>query len=340
MKQTSWRHLTLWSVLTVSGLFTACGGRNISFLVTRPAEVNLSEYDKITIGDIKGSGGGFVSKLSDLGKFLQGVESRDTWVRKFSAEMAQALTHSGRFELLDYENLRSGGGRDDDTGRVVLISGGILAYDYDEEDTGKDDEKKGKKTNKRADSRQYAFKGTAHVEVQLRIVDLSTSRILATRNFAEHEVIKKSGESSDKARIDNADRRRLFAKCRADIVRSIERVIVPYTERVYVSFETDKELPELEQGFRRVQAGSWDAAIEIFQTATETHSGSPEVHKAYYNLGMSFMYTDRFDQAGAALREAIGRKSSAKYRSAILELNRRVDEKRRLDEQRRDDAQR
>ena len=184
MVKTTWHRLTIWLLLTISGLISGCGGRSISFLVTRPAEVNLSEYDKITIGDIKGSGSGFVSKLSDLGKFLQGVESRDTWVRKFSAEVAQALTHSGRFELLDYENLKSGGGRDDDSGSVVLISGGVLVYDYDEEDTGKDDEKKSKKTNKKTDSRQYAFKGSAHVEVQLRIVDLSTSRILATRNFA------------------------------------------------------------------------------------------------------------------------------------------------------------
>ena len=340
MRKTHWDQLALWSILTISGLFTACGGRSISFLVTRPAEVNLSEYDKITIGDIKGSGSGFVSKLGDLGKFLQGVESRDTWVRKLSAEMARALAHSRRFELLDYENLKSGGGRDDDTGSVVLISGGILAYDYDEEDTGKDDEKKGKKTNKKTGSRQYAFKGTAHVEVQLRIVDLSTSRILATRNFAERKIIRKSGESSDKARVDNADRRRLFAACRAGIVRSLERMIVPYTERVYVSFETDKEIPELERGFRMVQAGNWEAALDVFQMATDIHSDSPRVHKAYYNLGMSFMYTDQFDQARAALGEALARKSSGKYRNAILELNRRVEEKRRLDEQGRLDTER
>ena len=275
MMKTSWRRLTLWSVLAVSGLLTACGGRSISFLVTRPAEINLSEYDRITIGDIRGSGGGFVAKLGDFGKFLQGVESKDTWARKLSAEMAQAIAHSGRFELLDYENLKIGRGPVDAVGSTVLISGGILAYDYDEEESGEDVEKTGKKTNKKTESRQYAFRGTARVEVQLRIVDLSTSKILATRSFAEREIIKKSDKALARARIDNADRRRLFAKCRADIVRSLERMIVPYTERVYVSFETDKGLPELERGFRMVQAGSWDAALEIFQTATEIHSGSP-----------------------------------------------------------------
>ena len=267
------------------------------------------------------------------------MESGDTWVRKFSAEVAQTLTRTGQFELLDYESLKIGLAREDGIGSVVLISGGILAYDYDEEDTGKDDEKKGKKTNKKTGSGKYSRKGTARVEVRLRIVDVSTSRILVTRNFAERETIRKSGKSSDKARIDSADRRRLFAACREEIVRSLERMIVPYIERVYVSFETDKEMPELERSFRRVQAGNWDAALDVFQAATETYSDSPEVHKAYYNLGMSCMYTDRFDQARAALREAYGRKQSAKYRSAILELNKRVEDKRRLEEQARGDPE-
>ena len=120
-------------------------------------------------------------------------------------------------------------------------------------------------------------------------------------------------------------------------MRSLVRMIVPYTERVYVSFETDKEMPELERGFRMVDAGNWDAALNIFQNATEIYSNSPEVHKAYYNLGLSYMYTDQFDQARTALQEAYARKSSGKYRNAILELNRRMEEKHRLDEQTRTD---
>ena len=337
MKNASWLNLTLWAVLTISFLISGCGGRSISFLVTRPAEINLNEYDKIAIGEIKGSGSGFVSKLSDLGKYLQGVESRDTWVRKFSAEMVESLSRSERFELLDYESLKVARGREDDKGNVVLISGGILAYDYDEEEIDEDVERTNKKTNKKTASRKYKRKGIARVEVQLRIVDLHTASILASRNFSRRETMRTSGKTPAKASIDNADRRRLFAECRADIVRSVVRMIVPYTERVYVSFETRKEMPELERGFRMVQAGNWDSAIDVFEEATDTYSNSPEVHKAFYNLGLGYMYTDRFDQARTALQEAYAGKSSGKYRNAILELNRRMEEKRRLDEQTRTD---
>ncbi len=330
-------NLTLLSALVVSGWITGCAGRNVSILVTRPAEINLSEYDGITVGEFKGARSGFVSKLDDLGKFLQGVESGDTWIRRFTAEMSQTIALSDRFKLLDYESLKAGGGREADIGNVVLISGGIMAYEYDEEEIVEDQKKKNRKTEKGATGREYKRKGTARVEVQLRVVDLRTSEILAGRNFSRRETIRTSGKTPAKASIDNADRRRLFAKCRTDIVRAVERMIVPYSERVYVSFETAKEIPDLERGFRMVQAGNWDAAVDVFQEAANTYSDSPEVHKAYYNLGLSYMYTDRFDRARTALRRANAGKSSGKYRNAILELGRREEEKRRLDEQTRTD---
>lgn len=108
---------------------------------------------------------------------------------------------------------------------------------------------------------------------------------------------------------------------------------MPYTERVHVSFETEKEMPELERGFRMIKLGNWDAALDIFQRATEIYPNSPLVHKAYYNLGLSYMYTDQFDQARTALEEAYARKSEAKYLNATKKLNVRIENKRRLEEQ-------
>ena len=211
--------LILLSTLVVSGWITGCAGRSVSILVTRPADINLGDYDRIAIGEIKGAGSGFVSKLDDFGKYLQGVEPRDAWIRRFAAEMSQALAQSDQFEILDYESLMAGRGREDDIGNVVLISGGLLAYDYDEEDTSED--AKDEKTNRKTKRLEYRRKGTAHVEVQVRVVDLQTSTILASSNFSGRKTIRTSGKTPAKASIDNADRRRLFAACRADIVRGL-----------------------------------------------------------------------------------------------------------------------
>ena len=63
--------------------------------------------------------------------------------------------------------------------------------------------------------------------------------------------------------------------------------------------------------------GNWDAAIDIFQEVTRAYSSSPMVHRAYYNLGLSYMYSDRFDEAKAALEEAYVEKPESKYKKAI-----------------------
>ena len=118
------------------------------------------------------------------------------------------------------------------------------------------------------------------------------------------------------------------------------RVIAPYTEQVRVSFETAKEMPELDSGFNMAKLGNWDAAIEIFQKAISTYSNSPLVHKAYYNLGLSYMYTDQFDQAQTALDKAYaGKPDERKYKNAIKDLKTRIKDKRRLEEQGQPDAE-
>lgn len=115
-----------------------------------------------------------------------------------------------------------------------------------------------------------------------------------------------------------------------EIYRPLDLVTYVYNS---LSFETDKEIPELERGFRMVKLGNWDAALDIFQRVTETYPNSPLIHKAYYNLGLGYMYTDQFDQARTALEQAYARKSEGKYLKAIEKLNVRIEDKRRLEEQ-------
>ena len=327
MKKIRLFNLTL---LLISGLFTGCGSTGLYVTVTQPAEINLKDFDKISVGEIKGSGSGVLSALSDLVRVVGGGETKDSGSHKFSAELTQVLFESKRFEVLDHESLKTGFGQNNRTGNIALISGTISEYNYREDLTHKDVEKKDKKTGEVDTTRTYYREGIAKVSVSLRIVDLRTSKILATRKFDKSESAKESRKNLKPPRI---DRSRLFEACRTQIIRSFMRMIVPYTERVYISFETDKKIPELERGFRMVKLGNWDTALDIFQRVTETYPNSPLVHKAYYNLGLSYMYTDQFDQARTALEEAYARKSETKYLNAIKKLNARIKDTRRLEEQ-------
>ena len=344
--------LLYFGLLLVCAQFMGCGAGTRHYItVTRPAEVNLKNFDKIAVGEIKGSDIGIVSAIQKELQALQGRETKDQGIRKFSNELMVALFQSERFEVLDHESLKmslsqnnlvmnslTDGGNEEKIrkifGNLALIYGNVLDYDYEEDLTHEDRKNKDKETGEVTTTRTYTRRGTATAKISLRIVDLRTSKILANRTFTESETATKRSSKSRPAAINNSS---LFEACRAQIIRSFMRMIVPYTERVLVSFETDKEIPELERGFRMVKVDNWDAAIDIFQKVVETYSSSPLIHKAYYNLGLSYMYTDQFDKAKIALAEAYAGKSERKYQNAINKLNVRIEDKRRLEEQRRVD---
>ena len=323
MKETQFRLLPL---LWLSPLLIGCGTKAVYLTVTRPAEVNLKDFDKIAVGEIKVHGSGV-----------------------FSEELMQALFDSERFEVLDHESLKMSLSQNDlvmstlmegDSeeeirrifGNIALISGNITGYEYDENVTSTASQQKDKETGKVTTTRTYKRTGTARISASLRVMDLRTAKILAKKNFTKSKRAEKTGKNSLPARIDSLA---LLGSCRAQIISSFMRVIAPYTERVRVSFETAKEMPELERGFNLAKLGNWDAAIGIFEEVTRVYSSSPVVHKAYYNLGLSYMYSDRFDEARAALEEAYASKPDRKYKMAIDELDVRIEDKRRLEEQRR-----
>ena len=209
--------LTLFFLL-ISAFFIGCGTKAVYITVTRPAEVNLKDFDKIAVGEIKVNGSGV-----------------------FSEELMQALFDSERFEVLDHESLKMSlsqndlvmstlmeGGSEEEIkkifGNIALISGNITGYEYDEHVTSKKSEHKDKETGKVTTTRTYYRTGTARVSASLRVMDLRTAKILAKKNFTKSKSDKKSRENSRPGRIDSLA---LLGACRAQIISSFMRVIAP-----------------------------------------------------------------------------------------------------------------
>lgn len=303
-------------------IFTfACSSSSISIPVTRPAEINLKNFNKIAIGEIRGRGS-----------------------RPLSDELTLALFESKRFEVLDRQHLDRvlaehklslSGLMDESTavkmgrliGTAALIFGNITEYHYAEQMTHKDhtDKKTGKT------SRRYQRKGTAKVTATLQVVDLNTGKIIAIAKLDKAQSATRSSTDKKPGKI---DRNPLFSKCRENIIHRFMRKIAPYKEMVSVSFATDDKMPELKQGYNMAKIGNWEKAIESFQSAVEKYRNSKlPVDKAYYDLGLGYMYTDRFDKARENFESAYKIKADGKYEKALKKLKQRIEEKKRLQEQ-------
>jgi len=97
--------------------------------------------------------------------------------------------------------------------------------------------------------------------------------------------------------------------------------VVPYSEKVKVRFALDPTMPELKNGVELVKNGDLLIAADTFRVACENYSAHPEVHKAWYNLGLVNMYSFQFPDAPEALRKASELSPNPLYVEAIAKCD-------------------
>ena len=323
----NFRRCTL-SALLVYAFASGCASttETLTMKVTRPAELNMKSYDRFAMGEINSGQkkkGGFLSKLSAFDNWLDGKESRKDWTEKLAVTLRSEL--STRFRPED--------DRSDSLAGTFIVSGSVLTYDWSEEVSSKMRERSAGKGKKKLIVTYYR-EGTAYAEVHLKIEDAKTSAVLLDRIFREARRTTKRDTIKGNVSISRDETRALFSKVREDVVSALARMVMPYTDYVYVAFELHKEIPELKRAFQMAKVDNWEMAIEAFKGITQTYANHAEVHRAYYNLGMSYVCLERFEEARAPLTEALERlPASSKYVDAIENLDVRIGQKERLKEQ-------
>lgn len=306
-------------ILSVLLLFS-CAPVQLKVPVMRPAEVNLSHFHKIAIGEITGKGS---QDLSD--------------------DLTQALFNSGRFEVLDRQHLDkllkehnlTFSGIVDQTeasrlgefiGAAALIFGRVGVNNYKEDLTHEDwtdDEGKSHRSWKR--------KGIADMEVALQVIDLTTGRIIAVKRIAHRETKTKNEVDKKPGAIDT---RELENKNRAKTIKSFMRMIAPYKEYVKVNLLKDGKMPELESGINFAKIGNWEKAKEKFLKAIKYESNPKmKIDKVYYDIGVSCLYLYEFDEAEKWITKAYEINANSTYSKELENIKRRRNEYKKLQEQ-------
>lgn len=300
-------------VLFSGALLNGCATKALKMHVTRPAEINLKNYNKIAIGDIVGEDG----KVSN--------HSRD-----IADKITSALFESKKFEVLDRQNidtllkehnLSASGLVNEKTaaelgefiGAAVLVFGRIQTDSYDEEIT------KGTQwTDKKGNSHQTITReGQYKLTVHLTVVDMKTAKFLAVKDMP---AVNKTSTSADKETPEKIDPDILYTKCLNKITGDFMRMVATYTVEVTALFIKDAKLPELDQALTQFGIDEWDKGISLLESATQKSGLEPQIKaKAFYNLGLAQTYTGRNDEAIENLKQAITLDpKSSKYSNALV----------------------
>jgi hypothetical protein len=156
-------------------------------------------------------------------------------------------------------------------------------------------------------------------EAQVRAVDPATGRELASVTVRGHAQKENQSQSSYPEYPEPAEVKALAMH--QGLVEA-QRLYEPWTESREIPFMDSKEC-HLKQAFEVAKAGDYEALLKLSRANAEAcGTGSKAAMEAWFNLGVAYMATRKYDDAVAALEKAAGL-SGGKLVAGLIEECRR-----------------
>jgi len=156
------------------------------------------------------------------------------------------------------------------------------------------------KSKKRGEYACLSYTRNANTDISgsIDVINFRTGDIIATKTISDR--CKDSSWSREsKPRV--IEERNLKNTCVSRNATNFSRTLIPWTETVMVAYTKDSDLPQLEQGAKLIELGRYEQAIETFQKAINTAERNmlkPKIiAKGYWNLGLAYEYSWKFDKA-------------------------------------------
>lgn len=307
---------------------TGCATVNVPMTVEHPAEINMTPYKQIAIGEFRGNQGDkFASQLkNDLdasgGGFQMVDRSRLNQIMKeLHLSQSDLVNEKKRIKLGKFLSA------------AALITGsneGSYAEQVTFEDT--------KCITDKAtvvQCRRYTRSGVWNTSGSVDVIDVQTGQIIKSKVLDARCVSSTEATNSQPGPI---DRFALEQECVQRNVSTIRKAISPWQETVQAAFETDKAIPELEAGIAQCKIGEMQEGIKLFNQGAQAAEGNAAVDRksvatAYWDLGLAYEYTDDFDRALDSVKKAYSFDTSDTYASEIAKIKRRTKERTKLKEQ-------
>lgn len=294
-----------------------CAMHHIEVPITRPAELDLRTKRSLAVENIDSTNG---SRLRSA------IES--------------SIYESDHFELVrtaDFkpdENFETAlaDRRDAMLVRVVVFRDGYEESVEAEESTCVR-ESRGKKIKYRCTKsrRRGAYLG----DFAFELIDLETRERLKPKRITCER--KKTRYGRGGRRPGSIDAAKLTRRCIRAVTRDFMRAIAPWEDRIRLPFQTDGDLPELEDGVIHARNGDWELALDRFRAAvghSESLADSNVRSKAHFNLALAFMATQDFEGARASLQTAMSLSDNRLFGRELKRLKALEQERDRLQGQR------
>ena len=279
-------------------LLCACGGyRSVRVPMLRPAEINLSAYPSLGVTSLAGDQGNEVATLIEE-KLVEG--GRFQVVDRTHMNQVMNELRLSASDLAQGNNAVKLGG---------LVTAGALVSGSVDVNYRELPRSRTWRDKNGTDHTEHWIDGEAHVRANLKLIDVSTGKLLLARSFDAKEesrgALGPSGggnfalallgavaEAAGPINHTPPDRLKLERDARVKVVDEFINAVAPRKEQVEVRFAEDAKLPQLESGIGWAQRGEWKKAQDSFNDAVHAAENDPRIDskvlaKGYLDCGLA-----------------------------------------------------
>jgi curli biogenesis system outer membrane secretion channel CsgG len=302
-----------------------CSTVKIPVSVLRPAEINMSQYKQIGVGEIGGNLG------QDFGNLLKNKLVEGGVFKVVDRQRLDQIMKEANLSKSDLTDEKSRGKLGKLLTASVLVYGSVQS-DYSERLSQSNGTCFDGKT-KYACTR-YTRTGKMVFNGAIDFIDAQTGEIFKNKILNASYTDSTGANNAEPGPVDKGA---LAGKALQENIATVIKAIQPWKETVMVPFKKDGDIPLLENGINQAKIGSLSDSIPTFLEAIKSAEGNSKISvdslsAAYFDLALAYAYTYEFNKASDAINKAYSLKAETEYLNGKATIDKLREEKATLDE--------
>lgn len=308
----------------MKSLFVACflyssllasGQPSLLLKKQRPAQLDMTAYTQIAVGDIVGPTGAKTEESRDLTDALT--------AKLFNARTVEVLDQNALNDLLKGQRYSDLQVMDDKTkqalnkklSNALLITGRLQSSPLEQKLIYQD---QGIVINGCDRTYYYQVKGNA--TLQLKILDVKSGRMVFSDAVTKPVDKRTKEDCKIPEKLNVEEIARLAVK---DLSEEIAKMLVPYEVETVLQFSEPglfkSPFKQLKEAVSYLQINNTDAGLAILKNYTESKDVKDKNRdEAWYNYSLGLLYANRYNDAKAALQMAASLNSSNVAKAAAF----------------------
>ena len=290
-------------LILVFAIIAGCGGGMISIKMLEPAEFSLPGIKTVAVMDFRAVRSFGMKPSEEVGVSLTQALLDNQFYKVIERSELQKVVGEHELTILGLTAESASQKVGQLLGADAIITGTISDYSFRDSGEYRTRTKTDPETKKKISERCYYAQRVARIELNFKIISVSTGEIIASKTFDKSTSSKVSKPTKLAAAKALSSGFSMLSGMQKKMTKQFVNMIAPHTIYKSERLLTGKD-PRLKEGVKFAQNALWDNAAPMWEEVAK--AGIPKDQKAaLYNLAVAYQAQAMYDDAIKYIDQAL-----------------------------------